>query len=62
MKTYLVSVSQEVCADFEIEAATPQSAVKKALSLERGIMYSDDWCEGHRDTRTAHVLEELPAE
>jgi hypothetical protein len=62
MKTYLVSVSQEVCADFEIEAATPKLAEKKALSLEQGIMYSDDWCEGHRDTRTAHVVQELPAD
>lgn len=59
MKTYLVSVTQEVCADFEIEAETPAAAEKKALSATWTQMYSDDWCEVHPGSRKAVVVEEM---
>jgi hypothetical protein len=62
MKKYLVSVTQEVCADYEMEAETPESAVEKMLALKPRVLCSDDWCEGHLDTQRAHVVEELPGE
>jgi len=61
MKKYLVSVSKEVCTDFEVEADTEQAAKAKALTgfLSDFSMYSDDWCEGHEGSLKVQVVEEL---
>ncbi len=62
MKKYLVTVSKEVCADFEVEANTPKSAELKVLRTEFLSdleMQSDEWCNGHRGTRKASVVEQL---
>ena len=58
---YLVSVSKEVCTDFEIEAESPQEAKAKTLTgfLSDFSMYSDDWCEGHDGSLKVTVMEEL---
>ncbi len=57
MKKYLVSVSKEVCDDFEVEAETAQLAEVKALA--DFPWSSGDWCEGHMGSRKAVVVEEL---
>lgn len=57
MKKYLVSVTQEVCDDFEVEAETAALAEEKALA--NFPWSSGDWCEGHRGSRKASVVEEL---
>lgn len=61
MKKYLVSVKKEVCADFELEAETPEEAERKAIEPDgRESMYSDEWCDGHTGSFKAEVVEELP--
>jgi hypothetical protein len=57
MKKYLVSVSQEVCDDFEVEAETTVLAEEKALA--DFPWSSGDWCEGHMGSRKASVVEQL---
>ncbi len=57
MKKYLVSVTQEVCDDFEVEAENEALAEEKALA--NFPWSAGDWCEGHRGTRRASVVEEL---
>jgi hypothetical protein len=54
MKTYMVSVSQVVCADLEIEAETEEEARNKVMSS--GID-QEEYCEGHRDTRIVNSVE-----
>ena len=57
MKKYLVSVTQEVCDDFEVEAETAALAKEKAMA--NFPWSSGDWCEGHLNTRKAVVIEEV---
>lgn len=49
---WIVSITQEACVDFEVEAETEAEAKEKALSGDTiNMMLADDWCEGHQDTR-----------
>jgi hypothetical protein len=60
MKKFRVSVSQVVCADVEVEAESRAEAQEKALSeAVLSELNYDDWCEGHRDTRTADAVCEI---
>jgi hypothetical protein len=62
MKKYLVSVTKEVCVDFEVEAKTPKLAEWKVLRtkfLSDFPMQSDEWCDGHEGSRKVSVVEEV---
>ena len=54
MKKYMVSVSQVVCADVEVEAENEEQARKELMSS--GIDH-ELYCEGHRDTRIINSVE-----
>ena len=56
MKRYMVSLSQVVCADVEVEAENEQEAREKIMSS--GID-PEDYCEGHRDTRVVNTIEQI---
>jgi hypothetical protein len=56
MKRYMVSISQVVCADVEIEAENEQDAREQIMSS--GID-PEEYCEGHRTTRTIDAIEEI---
>jgi hypothetical protein len=62
MNTYIVSITKEICSEFEIVAKSPKEAEFIALrkpSSSQCRMLSDDWCEGHLNTRKAVVIEEV---
>jgi hypothetical protein len=54
MKRYIVSISQVVCADVEVEAGDEWGAREKVMSS--GID-PEEYCEGHRDTRVVNKVE-----
>jgi hypothetical protein len=54
MNKYMVSVSQVVCADVEVEADNEEQARTEVMSS--GIDH-ELYCEGHRDTRVINSVE-----
>jgi hypothetical protein len=59
MPKFLVSVTQEMCADFIVEAETREAAEEKAV-FDKDLQTESEWCDGHDDTRFVQVLEQLP--
>jgi len=56
MKRFIVSISQVVCADVEVEAESEEHAREQVMAS--GID-QEEYCEGHRDTRVIDGIEEL---
>jgi hypothetical protein len=56
MKKYMVSISQAVCADVEVEAQNEEEARNQIMST--GID-QERYCEGHRHTRVIDSMEEI---
>ena len=57
---WIVTITQEACVDFEVEADTEAEAKEKAMSGDAiNMMLADDWCEGHKGTRRIDAVVSL---